>query len=406
MAASEAIEVVAVSRPIEIRGGTVVTPAKTVREGRVVLRGDRIDRVDPLPAPPVPGCRQIDATDRIVMPGLVDLHGDDVEGQLFPREGARVDPATAVTNADRFNVANGVTTKFHAIAFEDAPSEDRSIETARELANAITETDRLLGDNRVHARCELEPESVASVAELIHERPVGLVSIMHHTPTNGQFDSVEAFERLYVGERDCSASEAKRLARRRLEMADSRLTELGTFVGEIAREAGLPVASHDDDSADAVTQMADCHATISEYPVALDAARRARELGMTTAMGAPNLVRGGSLWGNLDVETGIEHGVVDVLCSDYHPPSLLEAPFVDTGESLATRVARVTATPADAVGLSDRGRLVEGARADVLVVDPEPHPVVDRAFVGGESAYATGTAAEPAAHDDLQPEAR
>lgn len=386
---------VTVTRTIEIRGGTVVTPKETIDEGRVVLRDDRIERVDPLPAPPIPGSRRIDATDRIVMPGIVDLHGDDVESQLFPREGARVDPATAVTNTDRFNVTNGVTTKFHALAFEDAPSEGRSVETAEELATAIAGTDRLLGDNRIHARCELDPESAAAVAELIHDLPVGLVSIMHHAPKDGQFESVEAFERLYVEELDCSPSEARSLARHRMETSDSRLEELGSFVGETAREAGLAVASHDDDSAEMVTRMTDCHATISEYPVTLEAATRARELGMVTAMGAPNLVRGGSLWDNLDVSTAIEHDVVDVLCSDYHPPSLLEAPFVETGEPLADRIARVTSNPADAVGLSDRGRLVEGARADLLIVDPEPHPVVERTFVAGESVYDTGAGATP-----------
>ncbi|WP_235271305.1 amidohydrolase family protein [Halorubrum saccharovorum] len=106
-------------------------------------------------------------------------------------------------------------------------------------------------------------------------------------------------------------------------------------------------------------------------------------------MGAPNLVRGGSLWDNLGARDAIDDGLVDVLCADYHPPSLLAAPFVDTGEPLSTRVNRVTRNPAEAAGLDDRGRIEPGARADLIVVDPNGTPTVDRAFVAGTEAIRT-----------------
>jgi alpha-D-ribose 1-methylphosphonate 5-triphosphate diphosphatase len=104
-------------------------------------------------------------------------------------------------------------------------------------------------------------------------------------------------------------------------------------------------------------------------------------------MGAPNLIRGGSQWGNLATADAIEAAVVDALVADYHPQSLLAAPFVDTGEPLPERVARVTRNPADAVGLEDRGRLVPGARADLIVVDAEPTPTVQRAIRRGRDVY-------------------
>jgi alpha-D-ribose 1-methylphosphonate 5-triphosphate diphosphatase len=104
-------------------------------------------------------------------------------------------------------------------------------------------------------------------------------------------------------------------------------------------------------------------------------------------MGAPNLVRGESQWGNLTSMATIEAGVLDVLCVDYHPMSLLAAPFVETGEPLPERVARVTKNPADAVGLSDRGRIEEGARADIILVDTAETPTVTRAFVDGKAVY-------------------
>ncbi len=108
----------------------------------------------------------------------------------------------------------------------------------------------------------------------------------------------------------------------------------------------------------------------------MPAARRAVDRGLVTALGAPNLVRGGSPWGNLDVASAIDAGIVDVLCSDYHPSSLLAAAVVETGEPMADRIRRITTNPADAVGLEDRGRLAAGCRADVIVVDPARVPTV------------------------------
>jgi alpha-D-ribose 1-methylphosphonate 5-triphosphate diphosphatase len=104
-------------------------------------------------------------------------------------------------------------------------------------------------------------------------------------------------------------------------------------------------------------------------------------------MGAPNLVQNGSLFGNLDTMSAIDSDVVDILCVDYHPPSLLAAAFVDTSEPLHQRINRVTKNPAEPVGLSDRGRIERGARADVLIVDPDPIPTVDTVFVEGRPIF-------------------
>jgi alpha-D-ribose 1-methylphosphonate 5-triphosphate diphosphatase len=119
----------------------------------------------------------------------------------------------------------------------------------------------------------------------------------------------------------------------------------------------------------------------------MEAARCASDLGMATVMGAPNLVRAKSLWGNLSARRAVSEGVVTALCTDYHPPSLLSAAFLDGVETLPRRVARLTKRPADAVGLSDRGRIEPGARADLVVVDTAPVPTVERVIVAGEEVY-------------------
>jgi alpha-D-ribose 1-methylphosphonate 5-triphosphate diphosphatase len=216
---------------------------------------------------------------------------------------------------------------------------------------------------------------------------------MHHAPGDGQYDDGE-FERHYVEDRNWPAKAIDEVAARRESLDGATRSERIDRVLEVARRAGVPVASHDDDSAAAVEQMAERGVAVSEYPLTLDAAVRADDLGLATAMGAPNLVRGGSLWDNLDASGAIARGVVDVLCADYHPPSLLAAPFVETGESLAARVNRVTRNPADVVGLTDRGRIAVDARADLILVDPDETPTVERVFIGGTEVVRTGSEPE------------
>ena len=382
------------TRFTEIRNGRIVTPSRVIEGGRVVVAGERVVRIDRDAPSSTRSDTVIDADGRVVMPGLVDLHGDDIEEQFAPRSGAETDPATALATTDRMNVLHGVTTKFHALAFEESPEDGRNLENAARIARAVDRGADALGDNRVHARCELADESADAVAALIEEVDVDLVSVMHHAPGGGQYDA-ESFERHYVEDRNWPAEAARSAAEERSGMDDASRDRRIARVRDLARRVGAPLASHDDECRGDVETMAAHGAAISEYPLTLDAARRAKSLGLATVMGAPNLVRGGSLWDNLSARDAIEAGVLDALCSDYHPASLLAAPFVDTGESLSTRVNRVTRNPADVAGLPDRGRIEVGARADLVVVDPSPTPTVERAFVAGTEAIRTGGGAAP-----------
>ncbi|MFB6080623.1 MAG: alpha-D-ribose 1-methylphosphonate 5-triphosphate diphosphatase [Haloferacaceae archaeon] len=372
------------NRTVTIENARIVTPHAYV-QGGVAIDGDRIAAVGS-----VPGARRaderIDARGRLVLPGLIDLHGDDVERHLFPRTDSRVDAFTALTAADRATLAAGITTKFHAIAFEDAPDENRTIDLSRDLVDAFGTT-RLLADHRIHARCELATDSLDATLGIVRDGRADLVSVMHHVPGEGQFDDRSGLVAHYVDDRGDDPDRAARRVDERLRTDDADLTARLRRVATAVDETGVPLASHDDGTSARVERMARHGATISEFPTRLAAARRADDLGLTTVMGAPNLVRGGSLWGNLAAGDAAAAGVLDVLCSDYHPPSLLAAAFVDTGEPLTERVARVTSAPADAVGMDDRGRIEPGARADLVLVDPDPGPTVDRAFVAGSEVY-------------------
>ena len=378
------------SSSLVIENGRIVTPDAVI-DGSVRIEDGRIAAVGANVDAGANADRWIDADGRYVLPGLIDLHGDDIEHHLFPRNGARVDPAMALVAADRANLAAGVTTKFHALSFEENPEKDRSPELANDLVDAIGATDDLLADHRIHARCEItEPDCVAAVREVIGRACVDLVSVMAHIPGKGQFQSEEAFREYYEENDDLSLADAERLIERRADLDDDTLAARIDRIVTEARDTGVPVASHDDESPVEVERLHDRGVAISEYPITRDAATRARDLDMTTAMGAPNLVRGGSQWGNLRTADAIEADAADALLADYHPASLLASPFIDTGEPLPDRVARVTQNPADAVGLTDRGRITEGARADVIVVDTDPTPIVQRAVIAGRDAYHAG----------------
>jgi len=359
-----------------VENARLVTPETVIEDGHLVVEGDRIASVGPGAAPTDDPA--LDLAGRIVVPGLIDLHGDDIDRHCAPRPEASVEPETARVTCERENVAAGITTKYHALAFEDAPEDGRSPERAAAIADVLRGADKTLIDHRVHARCEIGTERcVESVLDLLDSDPPDMVSLMHHAPGTGQFDDRRAFERRYAGENPV-------LGRR---TSDGTLEERVEQMIEHACATGVPVASHDDDDPAAVERRAELGVDLFEYPVTMAAAARATDLGVLTAMGAPNLLRGGSMWGNLDAPAAIEAGVVDVLCSDYHPHALLGSIFVDTGEPLTERVARATSAPADIAGLDDRGRLVAGKRADLAVIDPGTRYTVQRVFVAGQETF-------------------
>jgi alpha-D-ribose 1-methylphosphonate 5-triphosphate diphosphatase len=292
------------------------------------------------------------------------------------------------------NVLNGVTTKFHAIAFEDAPEDCRSLDIAASIAEELATETYTLGDNRLHVRCELTEPSVNAVADVVESNDVDLLSVMHHVPGDGQYDP-EEFEHHYIQDRNWPTDAVKDVATVRRSMETTTRHERIRRITDLAQADGIPVASHDDEVPREVELMANNGVSICEYPLTIDAAQQANDLGLASVMGAPNLVRGESLWDNLSARKAVEHDLVDVLCSDYHPPLLLAAPFVDTGEPLPTRVNRVTRNPADVAGLTDRGRIEVGARADLIVVDPNPTPTVKRVLVEGTEIARTGQPAQP-----------
>ena len=207
---------------LDLVNGRVVTPDSVV-EGGVRVEGDRIVAVGDVDAD---ADTVIDAAGQYVLPGLVDLHGDDIESHLFPRSGARMATPMALSSADRANVAAGVTTKFHAISFEKDDTENRSPELAADLTAAITGAEGLLADHRLHARCEVSQQRcVDAVLTVVDNGDADLVSVMSHIPGKGQFRDIEAFREYYEESANHSAEEAEQKIERR---GDFQLIHVGT----------------------------------------------------------------------------------------------------------------------------------------------------------------------------------
>ncbi|EMA09833.1 alpha-D-ribose 1-methylphosphonate 5-triphosphate diphosphatase [Haloarcula vallismortis] len=369
-----------------ISGGTVVTPTTEIENGTVTFSDGKIVSVEAESN----GTHDIDATGKYVLPGLVDLHGDDIERHLFPRAGERVDTTIALDRCDIANASAGVTTKYHAISFEDVPDNHRSIELARRLAEHIRDFDHETGariDNRLHMRCELTNEAAVDAVSQEIRSGGDLVSLVSHTSGRGQFAGENTLAQRYDRLDEELETSIQALETRRGSVSDTEIVSRARKITDSASSRNIPVASHDDETVASVSNAAAIGVDISEYPLSHRIAQRATELNLTVAMGAPNVVRGGSLWDGPDASQAIKDGVVDILCSDFRPQSLLRSVFIENRDSLKDRVLRVSTAPAAAAGLYDRGRLERGARADIIIIDPNPAPSIVRTYVAGQEVY-------------------
>lgn len=377
------------TRPRALTGGTIVTPERCIDGGTLTFPDDRIESVRQSGGS---DSAAIDVSGQYVFPGLVDIHGDDIERHLFPRPEAQVPTETAVRKSERAALAAGVTTKLHALPFENAPDDHRSVHRSTELSRVIRDRrGKALIDHRVHARCELADQSAVDTVEgLLSDSDVALVSLMNHTPGDGQYPSTDGLSNHFEMQGPVSDEGLEEVIQSRQRVTGPTLARRREAILEAAQAAGVPAAIHDPQDARTVDTAKENGVTICEFPLTLAAARRARECGMMVTAGSPNLVRGGSLWGNLAAREAIDADLVDVLCSDFRPQTMLQSIFVDTGEPLPTRVNRVSADPAAAIGLADTGRLEPGARANIIVVDPAPTPTVSRVFVDGVEVYRYG----------------
>ena len=310
-----------------------------------------------------------------LLPGLVELHTDQVESHYQPRPQRFWDPIPAVIAHDAQMAASGMTTVLDAMRIGSGPGENRISGDARTLVKAVihaAESGLLRADHYVHLRCEVATPDVVDVFDEVggHER-VRMVSLMDHTPGQRQYADVEAFRTYMVGKHSMTNVEFDEHVAELHVLSALHSVDNRRLMAERANERGITMAAHDDATQAHVDESSRAGVRISEFPTTIVAARAARAAGQLVVMGAPNIVRGGSHSGNVSATELLRLGLLDILSSDYVPGSPLQAIFLlfATGDiTLPQGAALVSTNPASAAGLDDRGVIAPGKRADVIRV--------------------------------------
>jgi alpha-D-ribose 1-methylphosphonate 5-triphosphate diphosphatase len=357
----------------------LITNARLVLADRVIERGwvaaadGKIAELGEGDAPE----RGEDAAGDIVMPGLVELHTDHLEAHYMPRPKVYWDPVAAVVSYDGQIATCGITTVLDSLRVWREESAEEASGAAVTLAAAIATaraTQLLRADHFLHLRCEIPTVGVVEEArELMGRADVRLASLMDHTPGQRQFRDQEKLRDYYRGKSGgMTDAELDVLFARRIELQRLHGATNQRELIALAQQHGTPLASHDDTTPEHVTEAIEAGVAIAEFPTTREAAEKLHGAGICVLMGAPNLVRGGSHSGNVSSRALAQTGFLDILSSDYVPSSLLAAalmmPDVVDGIDLAAAVRTVTKTPAEAVGLADRGEIAAGRRADLIRV--------------------------------------
>ena len=321
--------------------------------------------------------RTIDASGLLVLPGIVDIHGDAFERQLQPRPGIAFPTHLALADTEAQLLANGITTAFHGITLSWEPGL-RSLDGWRAMQDALA-AGSWVCDMRVHLRWEAYNLDALdhALADIAAGR-VHLLAFNDHTPSilKKVNDPVQGAK--YSDRAGMSLAEFRGLTDRIAARAD-QVPDALDRLGAAARGAGIPIASHDDYHVDVRNAFRDRGARICEFPIAEDVGEAARAAGDWVVMGSPNVVRGKSHLGWASAAGLAEAGICSILSSDYFYPAMLQAAFVMAGRGVLDfprAWALISTNPAAAAGLDDRGTIAAGKRADLVLVDPDRRRVV------------------------------
>lgn len=316
----------------------------------------------------------VDCAGDILMPGIIDLHTDNLERQVLPRINARWPSRSAFLAHDAQCAVAGVTTVFDALCVGNLSFEDEDrIQTFRdgvEDLTALSGSGLFKAEHFLHLRCELPARDMLDMAARVLDHPLSrLVSLMDHTPGVGQYADLGRYRMRKAAGGAALSNVEQEIETLQAQRAELRAPQRQALL-DMVRARGIVLASHDDETVAEIDENAADGITISEFPVRLAAATHAKTLGMSVIAGAPNIVRGGSHSGNVSAAELVAADAVDALASDYVPHALLEAAFAiaDNGMPLHRAIGLVTSGPARMAQLADRGRIAPGLRADLVRV--------------------------------------
>ncbi|MEZ5725358.1 MAG: alpha-D-ribose 1-methylphosphonate 5-triphosphate diphosphatase [Paracoccaceae bacterium] len=318
----------------------------------------------------------VDCGGDLLIPGLIELHTDNLERHIQPRPGVDWPHETAILAHDGELASTGITTVFDALRVGSIYGAGKgyapyALALAQEI-NALSARQATRISHFIHLRAEICSETLIEEMEAFGpDHRVRLVSLMDHTPGQRQFRDIAKLEEYEKGKHGMSDAQfhahIEKLLTLRAGIGDRHEAEAVRIAGEL----GATLASHDDTTAAQVATSAAHGVRLAEFPTTVEAAATSRDAGIRVIMGAPNLIRGGSHSGNVAAEELARAGLLDILSSDYIPSSLMMAAFrlAAIWDDLPRAIATITAAPADATGLTDRGRICEGLRADLVRIE-------------------------------------
>jgi alpha-D-ribose 1-methylphosphonate 5-triphosphate diphosphatase len=378
------------SADLMFSNATIVLADGVLDQGWVAISDDCIAEIG-VGQPPERG---IDFGGDLLLPGLVELHTDHLETHYLPRPDVRWDPLAAVISYDAQIATSGITTVLDSVRVwrED---EDHEVAAQSDILSAAITAARdaglLRAEHFLHLRCEVPmPWVVEDTEKLAQRSDVRLLSLMDHTPGQRQFRDPERLRTYYRGRQvGLSDAELEQMFEHRIAYQVAYAENNRRQLIEMAQRRAIPVASHDDTLMIHVEEAVRDGVVVAEFPTTMEAAAALHAAGIKVLMGAPNFVRGGSHSGNIATADLAVAGLLDVLSSDYVPASLLVAalrlPTSSPNLNLAAAIRTVTKTPAEAIGLTDRGEIAVGKRADLVrVYNKAAVPVARAVWRGGE----------------------
>ncbi|MEL7104980.1 MAG: alpha-D-ribose 1-methylphosphonate 5-triphosphate diphosphatase [Pseudomonadota bacterium] len=387
MAAPDLSHIPAPADPVRLTNARVVLPDQVITGGVTIEDGVITDVTQGAAAPGA-----IDLGGDFLIPGLVELHTDNLERHMQPRPGVHFPHVGAILAHDGELASAGITTVFDALRIgSDKTAKSDYAKYAREVASELIDL-RARGALRIrhliHLRAEVCSDTlIEELAEFGPEDRIGLVSLMDHTPGQRQFRDVSKLREYHTGKYGTPDAAFAEMVASRLELREKigDTHDLATVAA--ARRYGAVLASHDDTTQSDVAASAGHGITLAEFPTTEEAAQACRDAGIAIIMGAPNILRGGSHSGNVAAADLARADLLDILSSDYVPSALLRAAFqlADIWNDMPRAIATITKNPADRVDLTDRGRIEVGALGDLVqVARLEETPVVRAVWKGGE----------------------
>jgi len=326
----------------------------------------------------------IDCEGDYVVPGLVELHTDNLERHLSPRPGVNWPHNAAIAAHDAELASTGITTVFDAVRLgfiEYSGTRDTMAPYARSMVSEILaarEHGLLKISHHIHLRAEICSNSLADeLEEFGPEDRIGIISLMDHTPGQRQFADISQYEKYMRGKHGLSQQEFDEHVKERKQLRARVIDKHEAAAVNAATAFGAVLASHDDTTHEHVERSANHGIKLAEFPTTIGAAHACHTHGIAIMMGAPNLVRGGSHSGNVAAHTLAEHDLLDIVSSDYVPSALLYSALKlsELWNDMPRAVRTVTSAPAKAVNLDDRGTIANGLRADLVrfhVLDDVP----------------------------------